>query len=273
MYTRPYTRPQSCDVAEFFIERLNYGKLAIDDDFRIPSSEGYGVTRRSRGLDPARDRALLPPRLMDVRRFDPEHLDEKAQAKGCLLARVAPDWPAGSAPPVTLMRARFRPEDGERGRGRLYQQSAVWVADFECWRREPAALLALADAELAARPDLLHETEAARLRAEPLRRPIAGQSASRRQSPFSFTGAVRILEALIDAAYAGNDLLLTFGEGDEFANESEFLAAAGLALQFLPEDFPRWRDISILSGLRLGLPGLCIRLLPSWRRTPARVAA
>lgn len=268
-----HTWPHSGDEAEFSIERLNYGKLAIDDDLRIPSTEGYGVTRRSRGLDPARDRALLPPRLLDVRRFDPDLLDEKSHAKGCLLARVAPDWPAGSAPPVTLMRARFRPEDGEERRGRLYQQSAIWVAEFESWRRRPAALLALADAELEARPDLLRESEAARLGAEPLRRPIASLVERARQTPVSFTGAARLLEALIDAAYAESELLLTFGEDDEFANESEFLAATGLALQVLPEDFPRWRDVSVLSGLRHSLPGLCIRYLPSWRSTQASVAA
>jgi hypothetical protein len=84
---------------------------------------------------------------------------------------------------------------------------------------------------------------------------------------------MRILELLADGMEAGGDWALTFGEGDEFASESEFLAAAGLALAALPESFPRWRDISVVSGLRHAPSGLCIRFLPSHRERGVRVAA
>ena len=40
---------------EIKLERLHYGKLAAGADSSIPADEGYGVTRRSLGLDPALD--------------------------------------------------------------------------------------------------------------------------------------------------------------------------------------------------------------------------
>ena len=45
-------------LAEIVLERLHYGKLAAGADLSIPADEGYGVTRRSSGLDPAFDGAL-----------------------------------------------------------------------------------------------------------------------------------------------------------------------------------------------------------------------
>lgn len=258
---------------EIRVERLHYGKLAVGEDLRIPASEGYGVTRRSAGLDPARDRALLPPRLMSLPRFERELIDPQTQARGCLVARSAPGWPAGEPAPLTFVRARFRPEDGESGGGRLHQQSAIWVADFETWRRWPAALLGLAAAELDAKPDLLSESENSRYGGEAMLRRVAPPSSDAEEAACACAGALRMLEMLADAMEQGGDACLTFGEGDEFSGEAEFLAAAGLALQALPHGFPRWRDISLVSGLQQVLPGLCLRYLPSHRQWDARVAA
>jgi hypothetical protein len=256
---------------EIRLERLHYGKLAIGEDLRIPASEGYGVTRRSHGLDPARDRVLLPPRLMGLPRFERDHVDEAAQARGCFLARVAPNWPDGEAAPLTLMRARFRPEDGETGAGRLYQQSAIWVADFDTWRRWPAALLALVAGELCAQPDLRSENENSRYGAEALRRRVAPPAGDAQEAACAAPAAMAILEAFADAMERGADAALTFGE-NEFPDEAAFLATVGLALQALPPGFPRWRDVSVVSGLWHTPPGLCLRYLPSHREWDARVA-
>jgi hypothetical protein len=252
-------------ATEIRLERLNYGKLALEKDLRIPTSEGYGVTLRSSGLDPSCDRALLPPRLLGVRRLDQELFDERAGARGAFLMRLAPDWPLNTAAPAILLRARFRSEDGENGCGRLYQQSAIWAADFETWRRYPAQLLAVAQQELEARPDLLRDSASARFSAAPLHRCIEA-SAGGALGAEAIAAATRMLDAL----FAGADALFTFG--DDALNERQFFAAAGLALQCLPEDFPRWPDISLLCGLRHALPGLCLRFLPSWRE-PASVSA
>ncbi|MGA8169815.1 MAG: hypothetical protein WB816_03100, partial [Methylocystis sp.] len=109
--------------AEILLERLHYGKLAAGADLSIPADEGYGVTRRGAGLDPALDAALSPPRLIGTRRLNRDLIDATAWERGFLLARAAPDWPGVEEPPLALLRARFRREDGDKGRGRLYQQS------------------------------------------------------------------------------------------------------------------------------------------------------
>ncbi|HEY8214319.1 MAG TPA: hypothetical protein VIG36_09355, partial [Methylocystis sp.] len=59
---------------------------------------------------------------------------------------------------------------------------------------------------------------------------------------------------------------------DDFASEAAFLRAIGLALQFLPASYPRWREISVVSGLRHAPQGLCLQYLPS-QRFAARSAA
>jgi hypothetical protein len=135
------------------------GKLAFGATLRVPATAGYGVTLRSCNLQPADDRLLSPPRLMALRRFEPDLVDPASRRRGSFIARVVPE---PSSRRAIFLRARFRPEDGESGHGRLYQQSAVWSASAADWRRHPAALLAMADAELDARPDLVTEDEATR---------------------------------------------------------------------------------------------------------------
>jgi hypothetical protein len=259
--------PLGDDEADLFLERLNYGKLAAADA-RIPPAQGYGVTRRSLGLDPAHDGALSPPRLMELRRFEPELVDKDAWPRGCLVVRVAPDWPPGEAAPVALLRARFRPESGEHGRDRLYQQSAVWATDFPSFRRWPAAVLALAGEALVASPDPLAEPEAARFASPPL---VARVGPPKPRTNVSAASVAVILNVLLGAARTDEGRLVTFAEGSDFTTEAEFLAAVGLALEALPKHYPRWREISVVSGLHNALPGLCLRYLPSYR--PARSQA
>ena len=247
---------------EIKLERLHYGKLAAGADLSIPADEGYGVTRRSLGLDPTLDGVLSPPRLIGTRRLNRDLVDEAARRRGFLLARAAPDWPGAGEPPLALLRARFRHEDGDNGQGRLYQQSAVWLADFALWRRHPDALLLLAGAELEAHPDLAGESAAARLACPPLTR--------RLPSPLKVApegGTSILLDVLARHARTDDGCLVTFGAGCDFKSETEFLAAVGAALRQLPQDYPRWRDIVILSGLRQRIPGLCLRFLPSYRGT------
>ena len=248
--------------AEIVLERLHYGKLAAGADLSIPADEGYGVTRRSLGLDPAFDGALSPPRLIGTRRLNRDLVDEAARRRGFLLARAAPDWPGAGEPPLALLRARFRHEDGDNGQGRLYQQSAVWLADFALWRRHPDALLLLAGAELEAHPDLAGESAAARLACPPLTRRLPSPP---KVAPEGGTSI--LLDVLARHARTEDGCLVTFGAGCDFKSETEFLAAVGAALRQLPHDYPRWRDIVVLSGLRQRIPGLCLRFLPSYRGT------
>jgi hypothetical protein len=253
---------------DIHIERLNYGKLAEGEERRIPSSEGYGVTRRSRGLDPRLDRAFLPPTLMSVARVGQELIDAQLQRRGALIVRAAPLWD-DDAPPLVMLRARFRSEEGEGREGRLYQQSSVWAADFDLWRRFPATLLALAEHGLDAEPDLVGDSAASRFFSDPLRlraKPYKGACASQES-----VGVM--LDVLAKGAKSSEDCVVTFGEGCDFANEAAFLATVGLALQSLPPSYPRWRDVSVLSGLRQSLPGLCLRFLPSYAAGADRAAA
>jgi hypothetical protein len=260
-------------TVEISVEQLNYGKLAVADSLRIPSSEGFGVTRRSRGLDESQDNALLPLRLMNVRRLECGLIDEKLISRGGLLVRTAPGWDGPSPVPIAMMRARFRPEDGEKGEGRLYQQTATWAVDFETWRRHPAALLGLAGAELQAQPDVVHESAAARFECEPLCWRIVDYGRTPSLEQMALPGVLRMLSMFMAAAGDARHCSMTFGEGGEFEGEAEFLIAAGVALQLLPEAYSRWRDISVVSGLRCDLPGLVIRYLPSPPMGRARVAA
>ncbi len=258
--------PQGDQTAEVSLERLHYGKLASGATLSVPAAEGYGVTLRSHNLRASDDRLLSPPRLMALRRFEPDLVDPGARRRGCFLARVSPEPDSRRA---IFLRARFRPEDGDDGHGRLYQQSAVWSVAAADWRRHPAALLAMAGSELEALPDLASEAECVRFSAAPARYVV------RVLDPQDVWGALEdaldkthwaapTLEFLARGAETGDDATLTYG-ADDFASEAAFLRAVGLALQFLPASYPRWREISVVSGLRHELQGLCLRYLPSLR--------
>jgi hypothetical protein len=80
-----------------------------------------------------------------------------------------------------------------------------------------------------------------------------------------------MLETLLDGAETGGDALRDFGAHD-FANEAAFLSAVGFVLEMLPPAYPRWRDINVVSGLSIPLPGLCLRYAPSWGRAQAAAA-
>ncbi len=248
------------EAAEIFLWRLHYGKLAASRDGRIPARESYGVTRRSQGLTEDDDSLLSPPRLIGLRRLEPELVDEEARRAGCLVVRC-------DGARTSFLRARFRPEDGENGHSRLYQQSAVWIADARDWRRHPAAMLAIASEDIIAAPDTVDEEEAARFGEAPQCYRAANlEPHSVRQAleqSCDETGwATPMLDFFADGAETRADVTLTFGARD-FACERHFLMAAGLALQLVSRDYPRWTDISVVSGLRHNPPGLCLRYLPS----------
>ncbi|TLG78508.1 hypothetical protein [Methylocystis sp. B8] len=258
--------PKGDETAEISLERLHYGKLASGATLSVPATEGYGVTLRSRNLRPADDRLLSPPQLMALRRLEPDLVDPASRQHGAFLARVSPEPNSRRA---VFLRARFRPEDGEGGHGRLYQQSAVWSVAAADWRRHPAALLAMAGSELEALPDLATENEDIRYSAAPARYVVRFLDPQDiwlvlEDSLEKTRWAAPVLEFLARGAETGEDATLTFG-ADDFASEAAFLNAIGLALQFLPASYPRWREISVVSGLRHAPQGLCFRYLPSLR--------
>lgn len=256
--------PAGEETSVLCFHRLHYGKLAEGEDRRVPASAGYAITRRSQGLDPAWDPFLSPLRLSELRRFEPDAIDIDARSTGCFVARAIGDG-------MAFMRARFRPEDGERGVGRLHQQTAIWLAPFDDWRAHPAACLSIAGQEARALPDLASEDEGARMNDAPLRWRVSAPDASgvRRvleRAPW----AVPMIETLLDGADSDAPAACDFGAHD-FAREADFFAAVGLALQALPPSYPRWRDISVVAGLATPIGGLCLRYVPSWSR--ARAAA
>ncbi len=254
--------PAGEETSVLSFHRLHYGKLAEGAERRVPASAGYAITRRSQGLDPAWDPFLSPLRLTELRRFEPDAIDIDARADGCLVARAV-------GPCMTYMRARFRPEDGEEGVGRLHQQSAIWLGGLDDWVRHPAACLSLAARELKAAPDLASESEAARLNESPLRWRVSrpdpqGVRRIVERAPW----AEPMIETLLEGADSGADCLCEFGAHD-FVREADFLSAVGFALQLLPPAYPRWRDISVVSGLATPVRGLCLRYVPSWSRAKA----
>lgn len=243
--------------ASVSFRRLHYGKLASGDDLAVPASEGYRVTRLAAGVDSEMVAALSPGRLLGVRRLYPEIVDAGARPLGCLVGR------AGPGDSFVLARLRFRPEDGESGHGRLHQQSAVWMTDFDDWRRHPAACIFIAGRTLRAEPDLCEEPEQARLGEAPRRWRFRRPDPARvREMLERSRGGSDMLHLLADAAATGGDARIDFGPAD-FAGEKDFLFVAGLALQYLPRSYPRWRDITILSGFGGAMPGICLRYAPA----------
>ncbi|KAF2991062.1 hypothetical protein OGR47_03180 [Methylocystis sp. MJC1] len=254
--------PSGASEAVVTFHRLHYGKLGEGEERRIPASEGYAVTRRSAGLDRAWDPHLSPLRLTGLRRFEPDAIDIGARSAGCLVARAVGDS-------MIFMRARFRPEDGERGSGRLHQQAAILVGSFESFRGHPAGCLSIAAHDLRALPDLASEGAAVRLNEAPLRWRVSrpdpeGVRRILERAPWAFP----MLETLLDGADNCADACRDFGARD-FPDEGAFLAAVGFVLELLPSAYPRWRDVSVVSGLANPLPGLCLRYVPSLGRAQA----
>lgn len=238
--------------ASIAFRRLHYGKL-VDEAGVVPPSEGYRITRRSLDLDPELDGRLSPARLIGRRRFEHDSVEAPARGLGCFVARMA------SADALAMLRARFRPEDGESGGARLHHQSSVWVAAAEDWRRFPAACLSIAARQLRADPDPVDEAETARLAEAPTRwrfRRITPDQAGSVLARAPWGRA--ILEHFAAAAEFDDDAPLTFGLSD-FGCENDFLAAIGFALQSLPMSYPRWGEISVVCGLDRPLPGVCLR--------------
>lgn len=252
---RPPVSENNFSPAETAIDvrRLHYGKLVDAGSGAVPAQSGYEVTRRSLDLDPALEGHLSPARLIGRRRFDPDAVEAPALRRGCFVARTT----AGDA--TALMRARFRPEDGESGDARRHQQSSVWVVAFDDWRLYPAACLAIAAGHLHADPDVTGEPAAARLAEAPTRWRFRRPDVLRaRDVLLRASWGSAILEFFLEAAASDAAACLNFG-AREFVSEKEFLTAAGFALQSLPASYPRWRDISVACGLAHAAPGVCLR--------------
>lgn len=243
--------------ASIDVRRLHYGKLVDQRTGAVPAQSGYGVTRRSRHLDPSLDGHLSPARLIGRRRFEPGAVETPARRAGCFLARTT----AGDA--TALMRARFRPEDGEGGGARRYQQSSVWVVAFDDWKRHPAACLAIAAGHLSADPDTTGAPSSERFNEAPTRWRFHSFEAERaRDLVLRAPWGGAMLEFFLAAAGSDAAMCLSFGRQD-FATEKAFLTAAGFALQALPHSYPRWRDVSVASGLAHAAPGVCLRYSPA----------
>lgn len=249
MLTAP--RPDCTLMVE--IEHLHYGKLVNGDEGRVPSSEGHGVTRRSRGLQASDDHAVRLPALLDVKRFDNELIDPEVNKRGILLVRTLQPRLKG-VPPVVLVRARLRPEDGDGGHSRLHQQAAIWFVEWNDWRDHPSGILRAAS-ELRAIPDRIDDTK--RFDVDPL--PFSFQRWEGRMPATLSPGLKKVLNLLLTADSSRS---ISFGV-DDFASESEFLTTVGEALELLPGNYARWHEISIASGLRHEPDGLYIRYLPS----------
>ncbi len=243
------------------IEYLNYGKLTVGENRRVPSSEGYGVTRRSKGLSHIPEGSFLPAGLLEIKKFDRDMIDEAARKQGCFFLRTV----RNGSNKVVIVRSRFRPEDGEDGSGRMYQQTAVWVVRPTDWADNPAGILAEARRSLTAQPDLLDEPSRDRIDIDPLTPSIAPRSNIKAQLSI---GAKMILNMLLPSTLQGDDgdtsedRGIFFGKGD-FPDEAAFLATVGEALAELGPTFGRWDEISCASGVRCECRGLFIRYLPS----------
>src|SRR5437868_14876334 len=104
--------PRLGDTVMIEVEHLNYGKLVSTERGPV-SSEGYGVTRRSSGVDPASVSDLRLNALLDVSMFDTEMIDAGMAAEGLLFVRTSPGASGAFSNRTVLVRARFRPENGD----------------------------------------------------------------------------------------------------------------------------------------------------------------
>ena len=145
------------------IEHMNYGKRVVAEKSYehlgkkytaknfVPGSEGFDITRRSTGLKVDKIFDLGISKILD-RRFSPNMMSDYGSDVGVLAIRVFADGSVGA------VRARFRPEAGDGGQGRVYQQSSSWKIPREFWTRH-AGLVLNRLAQLRAVPDLVTEDD------------------------------------------------------------------------------------------------------------------
>jgi hypothetical protein len=240
------------------VEYLNFGKLLGSADGSIAAAEGLGVTRRSSGLDPARDGELRLSALLDVQFITASMIDPSAEA-GLLLVRVIPPAQLGASSRTVLVRARLRQDFNPGVGSRMYQQAAIWVVDANDWRMYARSILTEA-ADLRADPDRADETGRFSVPARDVLLSVPEMDYKPRSLPVR-----RILDMVLPDTLMPkreDDQCITFG-GDVFATEEDFLIEVGRALSELPPDFASWNDICIGSNLRQTRNGLLIRYLAS----------
>jgi hypothetical protein len=246
------------------VEHLNYGKLVARHNEGLAASEGLGVTRRSKGLNAAHVADLRLSALLDVQPFDPSMIDRDMARSGILLVRTLPRTAPHFAGRTVLVRARFRPENGEGAPGRLHQQAAIWLIWKDEWSGYAQDVLRKAANELIAEPDKMDESPSARFDVAP--KPVELRSEAL-PGDLSSEPVRHILNILLpQASLIGEDdsvRSITFGKGDFPHGEKQFLQAVGTALDALPRNFNRWDDICIGSGLRPDCGTLRIKYLPS----------
>lgn len=254
------------DAIMIDVDFLNFGKLISSAD-GLAAPEGLGVTSRSRGLKADDDGELRLNALLEVQVFSPAMIDQKQADKGLLLVRTLPGASTGSKRRTVFVRARFRQESTTSSDNRPHQQASIWVANADTWFEHPAAILTKVGSELEAEPDRADDGQ--RFGAPPKKVLLHGAYASGEQATHEkwkyayFSILDMVLRELGDTR--PNDREVTFGS-DVFDTEAEFLTVVGSALQELPLDFERWKDIRIGSGMRSS-GGLNIRYLPSEENT------
>jgi hypothetical protein len=240
------------------VEYLNFGKLLGSADGSIAAAEGLGVTRRSSGLDPARDGELRPSSVLDVQFISASMIDPAAEA-GLLLVRVIPPAQPGGSSRTVLVRACLRQDSNPGVASRMYQQASIWVVDARDWRMYARSILTEA-AGLRADPDRADDTGRFSVPARDVMLSVPELDYKPRSLPVR-----RILDMVLPDTLMPkreDDQCITFG-GNVFATEEDFLIEVGRALSELPSDFARWNDICIGSNLRQTRKGLLIRYLPS----------
>jgi hypothetical protein len=223
------------------IDFLHYGKLVMPGG-RVPSSEGYAVTRRSSGISKEDNACLGLSSLLDVDRFEPDLIDASAERDGILaVRRVALSRGARAV----IVRARFRPEDGEGTIGRLHQQAAIWTVSWEDWINYPLPLL-LKAANLRATPDEVSVPRDKRIDISPTSLPLdAGVGGCALSSE-----ALRIWDFVVPGGRAEAPRRAVVFGGDVFAGETQFLQAVGAALQNWPPGYEGKDQVTISCGLK-----------------------
>jgi hypothetical protein len=256
------------DAIMIDVDYLNFGKLISSADGLSAAPEGLGVTSRSRGLKAEHDGELRLNTLLEVQVFSPAMIDAKLVDKGLLLVRTLPRTAAAPRGRTVFVRARFRQESSTSSDSRPHQQASIWVLNADMWYAHPAAILAKVGKELEAEPDSADGRQ--RFGAAPKEVMLAGTHASGEDTHnakwrYAYYCILDMLLREIGSDARPHDREITFGS-DVFGTEAEFLAVVGGALQDLPLDFERWKDIRIGSGMRSS-GGLIIRYLPSEEKT------